>query len=150
MVTRTLFLLLAMGSATASVLGQTRKEAETALRQHLAGIAELRVAADERLTVTLLENGEPYRRDHISMYELDTAATTFSQEEGLLILRCKEKAGRCIDKETIRNKAISPTGRCAIPVPADDPQGVRTRQLINAYVGVAKPTVHTRTKRATR
>ncbi|MBS1581153.1 MAG: hypothetical protein JST66_03030 [Bacteroidetes bacterium] len=105
-----------------------------AVNGHFHGIAGFTIDREERLVVDLYDGGARYRQDVVYVEFLDPAAFAFSPEENVVMLKCTDEHGRCIDKELFKLNTISHTGRMNLPVPAGDPGGTQALALLGKLV----------------
>ncbi len=110
----------------------------TALNDHFRDLATFKIDLDDRLVTDYFDHGTRYREDVAYLEFLNPAGVSFNAEENTVMVKCSEEklpngqaAGKCIDKEVMKNGAISQTGRMNLPVPAGDANGAKAITLLS-------------------
>ncbi len=91
----------------------------------------------KNIVVEFYEKGRLVRVDHIFPESIDPEKIYYSAEEGAVIIKCFEKAGRCIDREIIKLKKKNGYDRCNLITKCapEDCTGMATavQHLINLF-----------------
>lgn len=119
---------------TASALEAAVSSDLQALNTHYSGLVTFKIDKRDQLVASYISNGIVYRTDEAYIEFLDAAASTFVPEENTLSVQCQDPRSKCIQKEIHKARTISPTGRMNLPVPASDPNGTRSRELISRLI----------------
>jgi len=109
----------------------------TALNGHFRDVAAFKIDRDDRLVTDYFDHGARYREDVAYLEFLNAGGVSFNPEENTVMVKCSEEksldgrsSGKCIDKEVMKNGAISQTGRMNLPVPAGDANGAKAIILL--------------------
>lgn len=122
---RYFFPLLLLAALPASAQDELK-----ALNDHFHGTVVFSIDRRDRLVAELHDGSGVFRRDAAYLDQLDPALFAYSPEEQVVMVRCQDAEGKCIEKELLKTGAIVPTGRMNLPVPEGDANGAKAIELL--------------------
>lgn len=124
----TILLSFLVFSITGFAQGKSTQETIDYINTKYPDRFKVHVEKEREMSIDFYKGGENYRTDRIYLETLDADKTGFSEEEGSLILRCREELGKgwkkfedgCIER-TFHNKGkASMYARVNIHIPNED------------------------------